>query len=101
MLVANLAALVQKYQGDMNDAFVNACLELFSRVVSDTPVDTSRARQGWIPNGDPRIGETFEVLNNVAYIRVLEYDGHSQQAPQGMLRINTRSWPDIVKRHFS
>jgi len=31
---------------------------------------------------------------------VIEYEGHSQQAPAGMLRVSTAEWDDIVARNI-
>ena len=78
-----------------------------------TPVDTGNARNHWYasigspgagPQGDRQggdqslseiglvlagveAGQVVYVLNNAAYIRRLEYEGHSQQAPQGFVRL--------------
>lgn len=91
-----------------------ACIDLFSKVVMDTPVDTGRARGNWqisIGNavgselntedkdGSSTIGKaTSELLgdkttapifiqNNLPYIKKLEY-GYSKKSPRGMLRKN-------------
>ena len=87
-------------------------LEALGRLVAKTPVDTGRARGGWIVStGEPSLwmpgeeevvppevvqakGEKalgsllpFDIVfvsNNVEYIEALER-GHSKQAPHGML----------------
>jgi len=91
-----------------------ACLDLFTNVVMDTPVDTGRARGNWqisIGNstgsqlnvedkdGGATINKaTSELLtdkttapvfiqNNLPYIKKLEY-GYSKKSPRGMLRKN-------------
>lgn len=88
-------------------------LDALRRLVLKTPVDTGRARGGWqtgigvSPTGQTRTldrggGSTilkgaqvlkdlppFQVVylrNNVVYIGALE-EGHSQQAPQGMVAV--------------
>ena len=43
-----------------------------------------------------QVGDRIGVVNNVEYIRALEY-GHSQQAPQGMVRVTVAQWPAIVR----
>lgn len=90
-------------------------LELFAKVVMDTPVDTGHARNNWQISighentveldGDDKTGsETIRraqetiftdkttapifIQNNVPYINRLEYDHWSQKAPYGMLRRN-------------
>lgn len=87
-------------------------LAVLRGVIFKTPVDTGRARGGWIvgvnkvPNGmgrpDRNGGSAFAegaskigslrpfsvvyVANNVVYVKYLE-DGSSAQAPRGMLRL--------------
>lgn len=87
-------------------------LDVLTGVVTQTPVDTGRARGAWLA-GSTLTSETPErldssgggtiasgaseiatasfaqpiyVQNNVSYIRALE-NGHSQQAPQGMVAV--------------
>ncbi|MEX2444502.1 MAG: hypothetical protein WD492_12915 [Alkalispirochaeta sp.] len=97
-------------------------LELFRRVVMRTPIDEGRARGNWQAGvGTPPAGETdskggsaaieqiaaeveswdaesiaIYLVNNVPYIVPLE-DGHSGQAPQGMVKISLAEFPDIVE----
>lgn len=97
-------------------------LEVFSRVVMRTPVDTGRARGNWQAGvGTPPVGETdrtgasaaleqiaaeveswdaenvaIYLVNNLPYIVALE-DGHSGQAPQGMVKISLSEFPEIVE----
>jgi len=81
-----------------------AGMNLYTRIVERTPVDTGRAKAGW--HIDPRWtakkplpGKTrypppsmeeppdsaeYWIYNNVEYIEPLEH-GHSKQAPQGMV----------------
>lgn len=99
-------------------------LEIRTRLIIRTPVDTGRARNGWIlgvdarPAGEPggldptgqgaaeRIaaavpyraaGHVYFIANNVPYIRDLE-DGGSKQAPSGMAKITLLEVPQIVDR---
>lgn len=89
-------------------------LDLLTRIVLKTPVDTGRARGNWqvelngsgsgttetvdpagqatIANGFAAIGAAkpfgkITIYNNVQYIRRLE-DGSSRQAPQGMVKLS-------------
>lgn len=39
---------------------------------------------------------TITIKNSIPYGPVIEYTGHSTQAPQGMMRITAMEWPDIV-----
>lgn len=87
-------------------------LDLFSRIVRKTPVDTGRARASWnisagapdlsIPEGQTfsaknptqalsnvnvESGQTIYITSNLSYIVPLE-EGHSQQAPAGMVAVS-------------
>jgi hypothetical protein len=84
-------------------------LDLWNKVVQKTPVDTGRARSGWtVSTGQPSEfappegnaaapsapdvshldgSQVVFIMNNVQYIQALE-EGHSQQAPAGMLRLS-------------
>lgn len=95
--------------------FQKIALELDSRVVLGTPVDEGRARGNWFPSintpssavdensldksgaaaiarisatvGGAKLGDTIWLTNNLPYILPLE-NGHSKQAPVGMVDIN-------------
>lgn len=95
--------------------FRKIALDLDTRVVLGTPVDTGRARGNWYPSiNSPssavdmnasdksgsaaigaltattlgaKLGDTIWLTNNLPYILPLE-NGHSKQAPQGMVDIN-------------
>jgi hypothetical protein len=94
--------------------------ELFSSVITDTPVDTGRARGNWQCRIDQRptgttertgadaataeaqaqlgafgAGHTAWLINNLPYIERLEY-GYSKQAPAGMVRKNVARIRQIV-----
>lgn len=88
-------------------------LHAFTRIVQRTPVDTGRARLSWNPSRDtpdetvpppgqysaaaalgkagmlrpsPQRLTDIHISSNLVYIGVLE-DGHSQQAPAGMVAV--------------
>jgi hypothetical protein len=95
--------------------FQKITLELDSRIVLGTPVETGRARGNWFPSvgapspavndkatdksgaaaisaattmvGSLTLGDVAWFTNNLPYILPLE-NGHSGQAPQGMVDIN-------------
>lgn len=95
--------------------FQKIALDLDARIVLGTPVDTGRARGNWFPSvGTPsnqvnmnatdksgasaiaaaqgvvaglKLGDIVWFTNNLPYILPLE-NGHSGQAPQGMVDIN-------------
>lgn len=95
--------------------FQKITIDLDTRVVLGTPVDEGVARGNWYPSlNSPsssmdenkkdksggaaisaatgiamgaKLGDTIWLTNNLPYILPLE-NGHSQQAPQGMVDIN-------------
>lgn len=95
--------------------FQKIALDLDSRIVLGTPVDTGRARGNWFPSlnspstavdlsatdksgavaqgrlsgviAGAKLGDTIWQTNNLPYILPLE-NGHSGQAPEGMVDIN-------------
>ena len=103
--------ITDKMSADMNTALRANIIGAFGAIIRGTPVDTGRARGNWQcslgspvtneidrldPNGSGavseviatvKIGEVNYLSNNVPYIRRLEYEGHSKQAPNGMVRI--------------
>lgn len=99
-------------------------LDVLSRVIRKTPVDTGRARGNWLveqgnmpTSHDPNVTDTtganalsegssvvkewdianvLYLMNNVPYILRLE-DGYSKQAPAGMVKLTLREYPGIVE----
>ena len=59
-----------------------------------TPIDRGRARRGWKLQ---RAGEKYVVENKVPYINVLE-EGHSKQAPNGMIKPAIRQTLRRIKK---
>ena len=125
--MAKLAVIISNYKKRSQAVFQDACLELSSKVVTRTPVHLGSLRASWHPNiGEPvaknvdininddspmpdrnkissviarlDIGDKFSLGNGQPYARPIEYEGHSPQAPEGMLRRSVEEWPDIVKR---
>jgi hypothetical protein len=99
-------------------------LEALRRIVMRTPVDTGRARGNWdlsvgapvagivggnMGSGDPvssgmsklpatvTTEMTIYITNNVPYILALE-NGHSGQAPQGMVALTIRELEEMVSQ---
>lgn len=115
--IANFAKKVGKSKEETTGAILFKLNEL---VVTRTPVDTGRARGGWIASVDTpsatsgetadkngsrtltrangvaamAVGRVYYLVNNVRYIMPLEF-GSSKQAPAGMARISIeelRNW---------
>ena len=120
-----IGQFIQKVKGKEGAFLRELCQDLFQKMVEETPVDTGFARASWyigINNDamahsagvkgqkvdwnkvfaesqlklkDAKIGDTVYLMNNAAYIRRLEY-GHSQQAPQGMVRVTLANYQTIA-----
>lgn len=99
--------------------------DILSSVVRRTPVDTGRARANWnvslnrvdasvsvtttdasgrqtIHVGNAAIskwdiGDSIFIANSLPYIRRLEYDGWSKQAPAGMVRITLAQAQQFIR----
>lgn len=120
--LSQLGNRVKKYKADYEKVAKASLIRVGSQVVTRTPVDTGRAKGNWnsaygAPDtstdenrrvgdslGDLRVsieglevGTVFYFTNNLPYIHRLEYEGWSEQAPQGMLRLSTQQFPQIVE----
>ena len=88
-------------------------------VLDNTPVRSGNLKASWNPsNGGPRtqnrsggnranfdgviastrIGDTYSVANGRHYARMIEYEGWSQQAPNGMVQPMVGNWQQIVNK---
>lgn len=104
----------------------DAIFELAKRIARDTPIDKGDAQGNWRAglNGVPpgphdakgfgtrgfmasvqeiakvlrtmKIGDVVYLTNRLPYMNRLEH-GWSQQAPNGMVRVNVALWGSIVK----
>lgn len=118
--LSQLGKRVKKYKADYEQVAKASLVRVGSQVVQRTPKDTGRAQGNWNSaygaldsstqeDGKDSIGElnvsiegleigtVFYFTNNLPYIQRLEYEGWSEQAPQGMLRISTQQFPRIVE----
>lgn len=112
-----LKSAVKKSTEITNDTWRKSVVQAFTQTVIGTPVDTGRARNGWvfangtgnsgaIGNGEPvnvsripDIGGVCILFNNLPYIERLE-DGYSQQAPSGWVKRVVNQWPAIVRSNI-
>lgn len=101
-----------------------SAFDLFSAIVLATPVDKGVLRNNWYaeigrgstestnegePSGQSAISRiqnriesadelsTVFLTNNLPYASRIEFDGHSAQAPTGMVRVNLLNWNTIVQ----
>ena len=107
-MTGSMSQIVARATGHVNDKIRAATSEVFSNIIQMTPVDTGRARGNWqCTIGSPFVGQddsgnvmkaqsviprhagsVVYLTNNVPYIGRLEYDAHSRQAPNGMVRVS-------------
>lgn len=120
--LSQLGKRVKQYKADYEEVAKASIIRIGTQVVTRTPVDTGRARGSWnSAYGAPdssidenrrgndalqdltvsieglQIGTVFYFTSPLPYMPRLEYEGWSEQAPQGMLRISTQQFPQIVK----
>ena len=121
--MAELAALIRKYKGDILSSYRLSCAALSAKVIDRTPVESGSLKASWTPNkGDPvaininipgdsrrhnvtgvcnslKLGEKYSLANGQPYVRRIEYERWSRyKAPAGMLGISTAEWDDIVDK---
>ncbi len=115
---------VRAAKGDMNKAARAVGLELYTRLLIRSPVDTGRFRGNWMigiavipetsdpmkfnPPGAPdgeqiarfasyKLGNTIYMRNNLPYAVALER-GHSGQAPSGVVRVTVGEFGGITSK---
>ena len=118
----DLRKFAEKTGATVDETLRAVTFELFASVITDTPVDTGRARGNWQCRIDQRptgttertgadaataevraeldafgVGHAAWLVNNLPYIERLEY-GYSQQAPAGMVRKNVARIRQIVEQ---
>ena len=119
---SDIEKIAKKLNQSIESTVRATALELFGSIIVGTPVLTGRAQGNWQTSIDEpitsivdRTGETESIAelkdvaggsiagkilwlsNNLPYIRRLEFDGHSSQAPAGMVRINVSRIKSIVR----
>lgn len=117
----DIAKFVAKANGNATLVVRKISLDLFSRVIEKTPIDTGRLSGSWvvaidsIPADDPatlgpdssiarveiavldmKAGDNIAMVSNLDYARSIEF-GHSKQAPAGMVRISVAEFPLVVQ----
>ena len=118
----DVSKFVEKAKKNPEKVMRQVSIKLFSAIIKASPVDTGRFRMNWMASGgNPASGVTdatdksgniatgnatsfvlkaadwreFTLTNNLPYAQRLEY-GWSQQAPQGMVRINVSRFQQLI-----
>ena len=111
----DVTTMISKIKRRLDETTRQSIIEVAARVYERTPVDTGDAQGDWSPEVNsydmtnsggsiPAVvetmkgGDTFYYSNSKPYIRRLEYDSHSMQAPRGMMRISIAQWTSIVRK---
>lgn len=121
---AQINSFVEQTKDEMTELFQNVVIAIGTSVIKMSPVDTGRFRGEWqftidtpavAQNGriDPsgnesiaevvdgalmlQIGQTAWLVNLLPYAIPLEY-GHSDQAPNGMVRITIARFQELVRK---
>lgn len=124
---SQLRAIAQKRMQDVSEIARTSIIRVGNRIVTASPVDKGSFRNQWntsinsisydVSKGDSssgadsinelavevsdlRLGSTAYFNNPLPYGPRLEYDSYSQQAPNGMVRINTALWESIVNEEI-
>ena len=120
----DVSRFVAQAKGNADLVVRRVALDLFTRVVRRSPVDTGRFRANWQTSvgaintttseatdksgstsvaraqavvGSAHAGDRIFLANSLPYARRLEY-GHSKQAPAGMVRVTLQEYQGIVER---
>lgn len=118
---SDIEKIAKKLNQSIESTVRATALELFGSIIVGTPVLTGRAKGNWQTSinepitsivdrtdetesiaelkdvaGGSIAGKILWLSNNLPYIRRLEFDGHSSQAPAGMVRINVSRIESIV-----
>ena len=123
--MSNFATQMKQFENLTTDkaekVFRKTCFEISNEVISNTPVDTGRAKNNWFPDINKfssetteatnkqgsislvagatnrlQLGATFTLSNNLPYIVKLEY-GWSKQKPNGFVAITIQKFDTILK----
>lgn len=115
-----LDRVVDQFEVEADTVVRKAIIDTTEKIKKDTPRDTGRAAAGWIatsdqpsdhapppgaykltPPKDPGEAATWMwwIVNNLEYIQPLE-DGHSDQAPTGMVANSFGAFADHLNRQL-
>lgn len=116
----SLTEFTIKTKESMDRAYEQIAVELYNRIVNNTPIDTGMARANWkiaagtmdsstsesthyknidsLPGLKVGVNEAW-ISNHLHYIYSLE-NGHSQQAPAGMVMVSIEELKMWVRSKF-
>ena len=117
---SDIKKATEKYKEGYNTVVTESLFKVGRSIAFMTPVKEGRAQGNWFaslntydgtrksdattPQYDQiesianiSVGEIFYLTNNLPYIGKLEFEGHSTQAPQGMVRVSLENFGSMLK----
>ena len=121
---SQLLAIASKRLKDAEEIVQTSLVNLGNSIIISAPVDTGALRNSFFSAiGQPNIsatreadvsgggaianlkqkalevnlGDDFYMTNSMPYAARIEFNAHSEQAPDGMVRINALRWDSIVE----
>ena len=103
-----------------DEVVIESLVSLSSATIVGTPVDTGILANNWRPSTDtPKdgtvdhadnsgqmadvevtvaasVGGVYWLVNNLPYAHPIEFDGHSEKAPAGMLRVAIEDYQNFL-----
>lgn len=121
---SDIQKFVKKTGANMDEVFQKVAFDISKSVIKRTPVDSGRLKGNWQSSissaktgtlerldksgnastseaqaviGGLKAGDTFFIVNNLPYAKAIE-EGHSPQAPQGMVRLTVLEYKQMIRR---
>lgn len=122
-LASDLRRFAQKSNQKMETVIKSSLIRVGSSIVAKTPVRDGRLKNNWMsaygtidttvtqsvdPSGSQadsrlrvavsgvKVGEVFYFTNSLPYAYRIEYEGWSENAKFGMVRVSIAAWENIV-----
>ena len=107
---------------DLKEVVIESLFDLSASVIIKTPIKTGFLANNWQPTQDmpasgivearstdeeikstiaASLGGSYYLVNNLPYAKPIEFLGHSDKAPQGMLRISIENYQTHIDNAIS
>ena len=117
---SDMRKFAEKAGRGFDQVVTESLIDLTSSVIIKTPVDTGMLANNWRPSdGAPEsgtldgpddgsqagkveravaasVGGVYWLVNNLEYAEFIEFDGHSEKAEAGMLRISIENYQNHI-----
>lgn len=115
----------EKQKRNLDEVATESLIDLSASVIIKTPVKEGILANNWQATTDApangvildannsgqmssveqaigaSLGGVYFLVNNLAYVRSIEFLGHSQKAPNGMLRISIENYQKFIDNAIS